>query len=92
MNTPPLPEHWASHNRETLMIPMCETRGCLEAIEEIAALEGVDGIFVGPCDLSIALGKPGAFDDPEVNAAFEREWPPVKRPENSVWLSRRIPL
>ena len=72
LNTLPLPEHWALHNRETLMIPMCETRGCLEAIEEIAALEGVDGIFVGPCDLSIALGKPGAFDDPEVNAAFER--------------------
>ena len=72
LNTLPLPEHWALHNRETLMIPMCETRGCLEAIEEITAMDGVDGIFIGPCDLSVALGKPGDFDDPEVNAAFER--------------------
>ena len=72
MNTLPLPEHWEQHNRETLMIPMCETRECLESIEEITAMDGVDGIFIGPCDLSIALGKPGQFDDPEVNAAFQR--------------------
>lgn len=72
LNTLPLPEHWEQHNRETLMIPMCETRGCLESIEEITAMDGVDGIFIGPCDLSIALGKPGQFDDPEVNAAFQR--------------------
>jgi 4-hydroxy-2-oxoheptanedioate aldolase len=68
----PLPEHWAQHNRETLMIPMCETVGFLEHVEEIAAMDGVDGIFIGPCDLSIALGKPGEFDDPSVNAAFQR--------------------
>lgn len=72
LNTLPLPEHWEQHNRETLMIPMCETRGCLESIEEITAMDGVDGIFIGPCDLSVALGKPGQFDDPEVNAAFQR--------------------
>lgn len=72
LNTLPLPEHWEQHNRETLMIPMCETRECLESIEEITAMDGVDGIFIGPCDLSIALGKPGQFDDPEVNAAFQR--------------------
>ena len=42
-------------NRETLLIPQCETAGCLAHIEEIAAMEGVDGIFVGPLDLSIAL-------------------------------------
>ena len=72
LDAPPLPEHWALHNRQTLMIPMCETRECLESIEEITAMDGVDGIFIGPCDLSIALGKPGEFDDPEVSAAFER--------------------
>lgn len=72
LNTLPLPEHWQLHNQEVLIIPMCETRQCLESIEEIAAMDGVDGIFIGPCDLSIALGKPGDFDDPEVNAAFQR--------------------
>lgn len=46
-------------NRETLLLPQCETVGCLEHIEEITAMDGVDGIFVGPFDLSIALGHPG---------------------------------
>lgn len=72
LNALPLQEHWALHNRETLLIPMCETMGCLESIEEIAAMDGVDGIFIGPCDLSIALGKPEEFDSPEVTAAFGR--------------------
>ena len=72
MNTLPTREHWALHNRETLLIPMCETLGCLENIEEIAGMDGVDGIFIGPCDLSIALDKPGEFGAPEVEAAFRR--------------------
>jgi len=59
-------------NAFTALVPQCETRGCLESIEEIAALDGVDGIFIGPFDLSIALGKPGRFDDAEVKAAFAR--------------------
>jgi len=50
-------------NREQLLIPQCETLGSLESIEEIVALDGVDGIFIGPTDLSIALGNPFVFDD-----------------------------
>ncbi|MBQ2697167.1 MAG: hypothetical protein IJF59_00710 [Clostridia bacterium] len=59
-------------NREQLLIPQCETVGCLEHIEEIVAIDGVDGIFVGPYDLSTALGKPGQFDTDEFKAAVER--------------------
>lgn len=57
-------------NEETMVILQCETRGCLEHIDEITAMEGVDGIMIGPFDMSIALGKPAQFDDPEVKAAF----------------------
>lgn len=53
-------------NSQTLLIPQCETRGCLEQIEAIAAMEGVDGIFIGPYDLSVALGKPAQMDNPEL--------------------------
>ena len=35
-------------------------------------MDGVDGIFVGPFDLSIALGHPGEFDAPEVHDAILR--------------------
>ncbi|MCI8808874.1 MAG: hypothetical protein HFF84_01885 [Oscillibacter sp.] len=64
--------YFAQCNRETLLIPQCETVGCLEHIEEIAAMEGVDGIFVGPFDLSIALGCPLEFDSERMCSALER--------------------
>ena len=35
-------------------------------------MDGVDGIFVGPFDLSIALGKPMAFDCQEMKTAMQR--------------------
>ena len=59
-------------NRRCALIPQCETREALEQIEQIAALPGVDGIFIGPCDLSIALGIPLEFDNPILLEACER--------------------
>ncbi|MCL2492699.1 MAG: aldolase/citrate lyase family protein [Clostridiales bacterium] len=59
-------------NAESMLIPQCETVGCLESIEEIAAIDGVDGIFIGPYDLSIGLGKPAQFDAPEFISAVDR--------------------
>ncbi|MDD4844367.1 MAG: aldolase/citrate lyase family protein [Anaerotignum sp.] len=59
-------------NKTTMIIPQCETLGCLEHIEEITAIEGVDGIFIGPYDLSCSFGKPGQFNDPEIVHAFDR--------------------
>ena len=59
-------------NRETMLIPQCETMGVLNNIEEIVALEGVDGIFIGPFDLSIAMGIPAQFSEPEFKNAIER--------------------
>ena len=55
-------DYFATCNRETLLIPQCETKGCLENIEEIAKVDGIDGIFVGPYDLSVAMGIPTQFD------------------------------
>ena len=59
-------------NRRCKLIPQCETKEALECIEEIAALPGVDGIFIGPCDLSIELGIPLQFDFPVLLSAVER--------------------
>ena len=65
-------DYFETCNRETLIIPQCETVEALACIEEIVALNGVAGIFVGPFDLSIALGKPLKFNDPEFLAAVSR--------------------
>ncbi|MBR0162993.1 MAG: hypothetical protein IJQ02_17200 [Oscillospiraceae bacterium] len=64
--------YMAECNRRCKVIPQCETKEALEQIEEIAALPGVDGIFVGPCDLSIDLGIPLQFDNPTLIAAVKR--------------------
>lgn len=67
-----LDEFFVDRNNNTLIIPQCETVECLEAIEEICALDGVDGIFVGPFDLTIALGIPAQFDHPLFTDALAR--------------------
>jgi len=67
------PEQYFLHsNSANLIIPQCETRECLEVIEEICAIPEVDGIFIGPYDLSVALGAPAQFDTPEFKMAIER--------------------
>ena len=53
-----------------MLLPQCETLGCLNEIEAVAALPGVDGIFIGPYDLSIALGVPGQMDSPALADAI----------------------
>ncbi|MDR0487508.1 MAG: hypothetical protein LBG91_04605 [Treponema sp.] len=65
-------KYFRHFNEETLVIPQCETRGCLDNIEEIAAVQGVDGIFIGPFDLSAALGCPADFENAGFQCAVKR--------------------
>ena len=61
-------------NARQLAIAMIETADALEAVDDILAVPGIDGVFVGPSDLSIALSR-GARVDPnaaEVDAALSR--------------------
>jgi 4-hydroxy-2-oxoheptanedioate aldolase len=53
---------------------MIETQQGLAAVEDICALDGLDGIFVGPNDLALALGKAPSNSptEPEVVAAIDR--------------------
>ncbi|MEE3362844.1 MAG: aldolase/citrate lyase family protein [Anaerovoracaceae bacterium] len=65
-------EYMRSRNEETMLILQCETLEALEHIDEIAAVEGVDSIFVGPLDLSNAMGIPGQYTDPGFTDALKR--------------------
>ena len=51
-------------NRRILGIIQIESPSAVEHAAEIAAIDGVDVLFVGPTDLSHSLGIPGRFDDP----------------------------
>jgi 4-hydroxy-2-oxoheptanedioate aldolase len=49
-------------NSITQVFAMIETQAALDAVEEIAAVPGLDGLFVGPSDLSIALSQGAGID------------------------------
>jgi 4-hydroxy-2-oxoheptanedioate aldolase len=51
-------------NGRILGIIQIESRSAVDHADEIAAIDGVDVLFVGPTDLSHSLGIPGGFDDP----------------------------
>ena len=59
-------------NAETMLIPQCETVECLNDIEAVASCEGISGIFIGPYDLSTAMGIPGKFSEPKFINALKR--------------------
>ena len=56
----------------TLVILQIETKAGLQHVEEIAVTPGVDVLWVGQFDLSIAMGIPGAFDDARMTQAEDR--------------------
>jgi 2-dehydro-3-deoxyglucarate aldolase/4-hydroxy-2-oxoheptanedioate aldolase len=64
--------HVADANRDRWVSIQIETLEALEAIDKILAVDGVDWVFVGPADLSVALGVPGEFMHPKCMAALER--------------------
>ena len=67
--------------RDLVCIMQVEHIDGVDHLEEILAVDGVDGFFIGPYDLSASLGHPGDFDHPDVVAAMERVAAIVRRPE-----------
>ena len=96
------PDYFAHANANVLAIAMIETAQALANVEEIAATPGLDGLYVGPYDLSISLGlaKPADFGDPVLLAALDTVLAAAARhnlitgvyagtPENALMLARR---
>ncbi|WP_439814657.1 HpcH/HpaI aldolase family protein [Zavarzinia sp. CC-PAN008] len=59
------PGYPATANDRVAVIPMIETASALTSVDEILAVPGVDAVFVGPADLSVALGLPPRDNDGE---------------------------
>ncbi|MEM5429781.1 HpcH/HpaI aldolase family protein [Cupriavidus oxalaticus] len=65
---------YAQHANDTVVVlAMIETRQGLENLDEILSVDGLDGVYIGPSDLSLALGCRPTFDDvdPPVAQAIE---------------------
>ncbi len=61
---------WA--NRETFVVVQIEDREAVEDIEAIAAVEGIDILFIGPGDLSQSYGCPGDIHHPDIQNTYKR--------------------
>ena len=63
---------YADHaNDELLKFAMIETKESLEKLDEIMSTPGLDGIYIGPADLSLAVGEEPGFDRPENTIAYK---------------------
>lgn len=58
-------------NESIVGIVQIETLGGLAEADKIAAIDGIDALFVGPMDLSYALGVPRDFNHPEYHSALD---------------------
>lgn len=66
-----IPDYLTTANEEICLLVQIETMKGLAAIEDIAAIEGVDGLFVGPSDLAADMGHLGNPGHPDVRAAVD---------------------
>ena len=58
----PMTEYMAAANREGLVSIQIEDREAVEAIDELLAVEGIDGVMIGPADLTQSYGIPTQMD------------------------------
>ena len=63
---------YAKHaDNEILKLAMIETKEALEKLDEILDTPNLDGIYIGPADLSLAVGEEPSFDKPEDTKAYK---------------------
>jgi 4-hydroxy-2-oxoheptanedioate aldolase len=79
----------AEANARNVVIAMIETPGALSEVDAICATPGLDGVYVGPSDLSLAVG--GAFPmDPAVSEEFEAAVERVRTAARSAGIAAGI--
>lgn len=66
-----IPDYHKRAASELCLLVQVESKQALDEIEAIAAVDGVDGIFIGPADLAASLGFPGQQKAPEVVLEIE---------------------
>jgi 2-dehydro-3-deoxyglucarate aldolase len=81
-----IPDYFKSVNDHICVMVQIESVAGVAAVKEIAALDGVDCIFVGPSDLAAALGHLGNPGHPEVQAVIASVFADAKAAEKPVGI------
>lgn len=58
-------------NEENLVVTQIETMDAVKNLDEILTIPGIDVVFIGPNDLSVAMGYPAQVNHPEVQKMIE---------------------
>jgi 2-keto-3-deoxy-L-rhamnonate aldolase RhmA len=66
------PGYYETSFENLLVVAQVESARAIDAIPDIAAVDGIDVLFIGPRDLSATLGKLNQFDDPVVRGQIDR--------------------
>jgi 2-dehydro-3-deoxyglucarate aldolase/4-hydroxy-2-oxoheptanedioate aldolase len=85
----PVAEALNAANERTAVVCLIETAEGAENVDAIAAVPGVDGLWVGHFDLSVSLGIPGEFSNPKFLAAVDRIIAAAKK--HNRFLGRLVP-
>lgn len=64
--------YFESAGKELCLIVQIETLAAVKQIADIAAVDGVDALFIGPADLGMSMGRAGGMADPDVRAVVKR--------------------
>lgn len=65
-------DYLGAANDEVCLLVQAETKTALTHLAAICAVDGVDGVFIGPADLAASMGHRGAPGHPEVQAAIDQ--------------------
>ncbi len=68
-----MPEVLAQSAAETFVLAQIEEPEGVDAVADIAETVGIDGLFIGPSDLSVSYGKTDT-NSPELHAAYKSRW------------------
>ncbi|WP_224816082.1 HpcH/HpaI aldolase/citrate lyase family protein [Hasllibacter sp. MH4015] len=72
-------DYYNRAEEELCLIVQVETIAALEHLEAIATTDGVDGVFIGPADLSASMGLRGQVNHPDVVSVIEGAFDTLKR-------------
>ncbi len=85
------PDYTSRANDATVVMVQIETLDGIDNADEIIATDGVDAVFLGPSDLSVALGVPGQTKHPSVLEAIEQLTAKITRAGKTAGTIARAP-